>query len=138
MIHWIILWVLNAVALAVTGWLLPGVKVRSAGSSLVAVAVLGLVNVLIKPILMFFSIPLLILTVGLFTLVVNAILINPDAQSGLVFLFLPILQWPIVGTVELLLLCVPRKTGGTAARLVVNDTASATASNLCPCRGRSR
>jgi hypothetical protein len=44
-------------------------------------------------------------------LAVNAVVIHPDPQSSLVFLFLPICQWAIIVTVELVLLCVPRRLG---------------------------
>lgn len=66
----------NALALAVAAWLLPGISMTGDFFGVLLVAlVFGLLNALLKPILLFFSIPLLILTLGLFALVVNAVLL---------------------------------------------------------------
>ena len=66
----------NALALAAAAWLLPGIQMSGAFLDVLLVAlVFGLLNALLKPILLFFSIPLLILTLGLFALVVNAVLL---------------------------------------------------------------
>ena len=66
----------NALALTVAAWLLPGISMTGDFSGVLLVAlVFGLLNALLKPILLFFSIPLLILTLGLFALVVNAVLL---------------------------------------------------------------
>jgi putative membrane protein len=66
----------NALALAAAAWLLPGIRMSGGFFDVLLVAlVFGLLNALLKPILLFFSIPLLILTLGLFALVVNAVLL---------------------------------------------------------------
>jgi putative membrane protein len=66
----------NALALAAAAWLLPGISMTGDFLGVLLVAlVFGLLNALLKPILLFFSIPLLILTLGLFALVVNAVLL---------------------------------------------------------------
>lgn len=70
----IIAWFINALALILVSYLLPGVHVASFGSALIAALVLGLVNTLIKPILVVLTIPVTILTLGLFLLVINALL----------------------------------------------------------------
>jgi putative membrane protein len=70
----LILWLVSAVAIYVTAFLLPGAQVTF-GAALVASLVLGLVNIFIKPILVFLTLPLNILTLGIFTLVINGILI---------------------------------------------------------------
>lgn len=67
-------WLLNAVALGVTAWLLPGITVTGAVALIVAALVIGLVNALVKPILVVLTLPLTILTLGLFLLVVNALM----------------------------------------------------------------
>jgi putative membrane protein len=64
-------WFVVAVALAVTAHLVPGVIVTSFPALLVAALVLGFVNALIRPILTILTLPLTILTLGLFYLVVN-------------------------------------------------------------------
>lgn len=66
----------NALALAAAAWLLPGISMTGDFFGVLLVAlVFGLLNALLKPVLLFFSIPLLILTLGLFALVVNAVLL---------------------------------------------------------------
>ena len=67
---------INAVALWAAAAVLPGMALRGGfwGVLLVA-AIFGVVNALVRPIILFFSIPLLILTLGLFTLVVNALML---------------------------------------------------------------
>lgn len=71
LIHWLI----SATAVYVTANMLPGITIKSFGAALIVALVLGLVNVLIKPVLVFFSIPFLLVTLGLFMLVINALLL---------------------------------------------------------------
>jgi len=68
-------WLINAVAIIITAYLLPGVKVTGLLAALVTALVLGLVNVLIRPLLLLLTLPLNILTLGLFTFVINALVI---------------------------------------------------------------
>ncbi|MEU6862463.1 phage holin family protein [Streptomyces sp. NPDC046876] len=72
----------NAAALAVAIWLLAGITLddqaplgRRALTLILVALVFGLVNILVKPIVKLFSLPLFILTLGLFTLVVNALML---------------------------------------------------------------
>lgn len=69
-------WLLNAGALLVTAWLLGGVEVRGVGAGLVAALILGIVNASVRPVLLFLTLPLNLLTLGLFTLVVNALMLQ--------------------------------------------------------------
>jgi putative membrane protein len=71
LIHWLI----RAVAIIITAYLLPGVRLSGFAAALVTAAVLGLVNLLIRPLLLLLTLPLNILTLGLFTFVINALLI---------------------------------------------------------------
>lgn len=66
-------WFLIAVALAVTAKVVPGVRVDSLSTLAIAAVVVGLMNALVRPILAFFSLPLTILTLGLFYLIVNGV-----------------------------------------------------------------
>ncbi len=66
-------WVITAVALGVSAWILPGVHVRSIPALLVAALVLGFMNAIVRPILFVLTLPITILTLGLFYLVVNGI-----------------------------------------------------------------
>jgi len=67
-------WLLNAAALMLVAYLYPGVQVESLGSAIVAAVVLGLVSAVIRPILVVLTLPVTILTLGLFLFVINALL----------------------------------------------------------------
>lgn len=68
-------WIVSALAILVAAYLLPGVHVTSFAAALVAVVVLGIINAVIKPILLILTLPINILTLGLFTFVINALVI---------------------------------------------------------------
>ena len=65
-------WVLSALALFLVSRIIPGIRLQDFWSALIAVVIIGLVNALIKPILLLLTLPITILTLGLFTLVINA------------------------------------------------------------------
>lgn len=67
--------ILNAVALILTAYIVPGFHVADFTTALLAAIVLGLVNTFIKPILSFLTFPLTILTLGLFIFIVNAVVL---------------------------------------------------------------
>ncbi len=69
-------WIATAVALIIGDQLLAGVFVGGVVSALVAAAVLGLVNMTIKPILFILTLPITLLTLGLFTFVINAMMLG--------------------------------------------------------------
>lgn len=64
---------LNAIAILVAAWLVPGVELSGTGAALAAGAVLGLVNVSIRPVLLILTLPFTLITLGLFIFVINAI-----------------------------------------------------------------
>jgi putative membrane protein len=66
-------WLLVAIALGITAWILPGVTVGSTPALLVAALVLGFLNAVVKPVLVILTLPLTIVTLGIFYFVVNAI-----------------------------------------------------------------
>lgn len=68
-------WVVSGAAIIITAYLLPGVAVEGFLAALVTALILGLINAIIRPILILLTLPLNILTLGLFTLVINALLI---------------------------------------------------------------
>jgi putative membrane protein len=70
--RFVIRWLINAVALYVTTLIVPGVKVPNFGAVFLAALVLGIVNAVIRPIALILTLPFNILTLGLFTFVVNA------------------------------------------------------------------
>jgi len=67
-------WLVNAAALLLVAYLYPGVHVEGFAAALIAALVLGLVNALIRPILVILTLPVTILTLGLFLFVINALL----------------------------------------------------------------
>ncbi len=69
LIHWLVI----ALALWVTAYVLPGVHVDSTQALAIAAIVLGLVNALIRPVLTILTLPITILTLGLFYLLVNGL-----------------------------------------------------------------
>lgn len=71
----VINWLLSALAIVLSAYLLPGVRVSDFGTALIAAIVLGIVNAVIRPLLLLLTLPINILTLGLFTLVINALLI---------------------------------------------------------------
>ena len=68
----VVTWLLSAVAVSISAWIVPGVSVDSFGKALVAAAILGIVNALVRPVLVLLTLPVTIVTLGLFLLVVNA------------------------------------------------------------------
>ena len=67
----ILIWLANACALLAVAYLLPSIQVASFGSALAAALVLGLVNTLLRPLLVLLTLPVTVLTLGLFLVVLN-------------------------------------------------------------------
>jgi putative membrane protein len=83
MLQFFLTWLATAISLQITAWIVPGLTITGFTAAAVGAVVLGLVNAIVKPILILFTLPLTILTLGLFLLVVNAI------AFGLVGYFTP-------------------------------------------------
>jgi putative membrane protein len=66
-------WLTNAVALGAVAWILPGVTVSSLPALAVAAVVLGVVNTIVKPVLVLLTLPLTVMTLGVFYLIVNGV-----------------------------------------------------------------
>jgi putative membrane protein len=82
----LIRWVIVSLALFAAAWLVPGITVEGSGWVVYAVmaVILGLVNAIVRPLLKILTCPLIILTLGLFTLVINGVtlwLASAIAQS---------------------------------------------------------
>ena len=69
-----LVWLLNAVALLLVPLVVPGVHIDTLYSALIAVAILGLVNSVIRPIFILLTLPVTLLTLGLFLFVINALM----------------------------------------------------------------
>lgn len=75
MINLLVRFLLNGVAVLLTAYLLPGVDVKNYETALVTALVLSIANVVVKPILIIFTIPITVVTLGLFLLVINALVV---------------------------------------------------------------
>jgi putative membrane protein len=73
--RFLLTWVLTAVSLVITANLVSGFKVDSFPAALIAAVVLGLVNAIVRPILVVLTLPITFLTLGLFLFIINAITI---------------------------------------------------------------
>ncbi len=102
----LVIWILTAVVILAMSYLLPGVTVASFWVALVVAVVLSLVNLIVKPILTLLTLPLNILTLGLFSFVVSALmilltdyLVEGFAVSGF---FVALLMSLVIGVVRML------------------------------------
>jgi putative membrane protein len=77
----VIKWLLSALALLAVTYIYTGVQVSSFTSALIAAAVIGLLNMVVRPVLVVLTLPVTIVTLGLFLFVINALLFW--AASGL-------------------------------------------------------
>ncbi|MBN1279100.1 MAG: phage holin family protein [Chlorobium sp.] len=75
----LVLWLINALAVYTTAHVLGGIHIRNFGAAIVVALVLGFVNAILKPLMIFFSIPFIIVTFGLFLLVINALMLQLSA-----------------------------------------------------------
>lgn len=66
---------INGLAVFVSGYFLPGVYTENYWVALLTAFVIGLLNLFVKPVLLFFSLPITVVTFGLFTLVIDAVVI---------------------------------------------------------------
>ncbi len=71
----LITWLISTVAILISAWLIPGASVSTLWTGLLVSALLGIVNAIIRPLLLILTLPINILTLGLFTLVINALMI---------------------------------------------------------------
>jgi putative membrane protein len=74
MLRLLVVWLINTVALIAVAYLMPSISVSSVGAALAAALVLGLVNTVVRPILVLLTLPVTVLTLGLFIFVINGLL----------------------------------------------------------------
>jgi putative membrane protein len=67
-------WLLSALALLLVTYIYSGVQVSNFGSALIAAAVIGLLNMVVRPVLVVLTLPVTLVTLGLFLFVINALL----------------------------------------------------------------
>ena len=88
MTKFIIRWAINAVALYVAIWIVPGIVLSGAWTDILWLALIfGLLNALVRPVLKFLTCPLIILTLGLFTIVINTGMLLLTSRIGQTFGF---------------------------------------------------
>ncbi|MHB8843565.1 MAG: phage holin family protein [Nitrospirota bacterium] len=69
-------WSINLLALVVAAKLIDGVRVQSIGMAVLAAGILGVVNAVIRPLVLLLTLPINLLSLGLFTLVINALMLQ--------------------------------------------------------------
>ena len=96
-------WLINALALFALPYLMSSVHVTNFGAAIVAALVLGLVNTLIRPVLVLLTLPVTVLSLGLFILVINALLfwgvthlVHGIAVSGFFSAFIASILYSII------------------------------------------
>ena len=75
LVHIVIGWLVSALALWLVAQIVPGIEVRDFAAALLATIVIAIVNAVIGPVVRFFAWPLTLLTLGLFKLVINGLLL---------------------------------------------------------------
>ena len=86
MTKFIIRWAINAAALYAAIWLVPGIELRGDWTGVLWLALIsGLLNALVRPVLKFLTCPLIILTLGLFTIVINTVMLLLTSRIGQAF-----------------------------------------------------
>ncbi|MGB1288223.1 MAG: phage holin family protein [Aggregatilineales bacterium] len=97
--NFIIRVIINAIAIAITASLLPGIQLANDGIStlLIVGLVFGLVNAVVKPILILLTCPAVLLTLGLFIFVINGLMLQLAASLSDGRLFIDGLGWAILG-----------------------------------------
>ena len=74
MVKLLVRWLLLSAALLLVAYLYPGVSVTSFGSAMIAALVLGLLNTIVRPLLVLLTLPVTLITLGLFLFVINALM----------------------------------------------------------------
>jgi len=70
----VVVWILHTLALLAVAYLMPSVRIESFATALIAAALLGLANTVIRPLLILLTLPVTVLTLGLFILVINGLI----------------------------------------------------------------
>jgi putative membrane protein len=71
----LIKWIISSLAILCTAYILPGVHINDFFTAFVLAIVLGIINAIFKPLIIILTLPITVLTLGLFTLIINALLI---------------------------------------------------------------
>ena len=71
----IVRWLVITVAILIAATIVPGIRVESLTTAIIAAAILGIINTFLRPVLLILTLPLTILTLGIFTFVLNAFML---------------------------------------------------------------
>lgn len=74
MVNLLVVWLINAICLLVLPYVVPAVQITGFSTALVAALVIGLLNTLVRPVLVILTLPINVLTLGLFILVINGVM----------------------------------------------------------------
>jgi len=74
--RFLIKWLVMTVAVLASAYIIPGIEVAGFGAALITALMLGLVNIFIRPLLVILTLPATIMTLGLFLLILNALLLH--------------------------------------------------------------
>lgn len=103
MIRLIVKWALATIALVILTWLMPGFSYDSIIAVVIAAAILGVLNAIVRPILVLLTLPVTVVTLGLFLIVINAFML--EVTSWLVPGFeIRHFGWALLGAVVLSLI----------------------------------
>jgi len=72
---WVVRWLVNSVALLITAAVIPGIQIKGVFTALLAAAVMGVINAFVRPVFLILTLPLNLLTLGLFTFVLNGLML---------------------------------------------------------------
>jgi len=72
MLGFLLRWSINLLALVVAGSTIPGIRIESVAMGIIAAGILGIINSVIRPVVLLLTLPINLLTLGVFTLVINA------------------------------------------------------------------
>ena len=74
MLYTLLRWFLYSLVILFIAWLIPGISITGLQSALIAVVIIGLINAILKPLVYLITLPINLVTLGLFSLVINALL----------------------------------------------------------------
>ncbi len=74
MVHLLIRWVTFSLIIMFVAWIIPGISIENFWAAMIAAIVIALINAVIKPVLILLTLPINIMTLGIFTLIINAVL----------------------------------------------------------------
>jgi putative membrane protein len=78
--HWILNWLLSGLGLLIVARILPGIQVDGFGAALIAALVIGIVNATLGLVLKFLAFPLILLTLGIATFLINGLMLKVSSE----------------------------------------------------------